>query len=121
MDELEHKISELLSNPEGMEQLMSLARSLSGGGEKAAAADPPSSEPPPLGGAFDPAMMSKVIGMLGKLNEQDSGKKNALIAALKPYLSEARRDKVDRALSLMRMTKLARAALTESEGGKEGV
>ncbi|MGI5970715.1 MAG: hypothetical protein ACOX7P_03195 [Oscillospiraceae bacterium] len=118
MEDLEHKISELLSSPGAMEQIMSMARALSGGGAKPDAAEhgPESAQ---AEDAFDPSTVAQLAGILGKLNEPDSGRKTALIAALKPYLSEDRRKKVDRALALMRMSKIARAALKESEGGKE--
>ena len=43
----------------------------------------------------------------------------ALLSALRPFLKEERRARLDRALKIARMTKLVRVAL-DALGGKEG-
>ena len=57
MDELQDKLSAILSNPQMMQQIMSLANSMGG--------SPPqqSPEPPPASPEFDPGMLKKISSM----------------------------------------------------------
>ena len=109
MSELEDQISRILADPREMERISGLARSLMGGGEE------PASDPG--GGAFpDAGLLKKLSGML----QQDSGgKEAALLAAMRPWLSEKRRRKMDKAMQLARMAKLARLAMGEMGGGDD--
>lgn len=122
MDDIENKISDILSDPDSMKKLMSIAQALSSsspqaGGEE----DPPSHDPPPespdLG--FDPAMIGKLASIMQGAAPRSDDKKSALLGALKPYLSDERQKKVDRAMNMMRMTKLAKTAFSEFSGGED--
>lgn len=115
MSGLEEQIGSILSDPEQMAQLQSLARSLMG----------PQESPPGEAGGLPGALMS-VLGGEGGQGEKtlsrlsgllaagggDDGKQ-ALLSALGPYLSEKRREKLRRAMRLARMAKLAKLALGE--------
>ena len=57
----------------------------------------------------------KLAGLLGQSGDEN---KRALLEALKPYLSETRRGKLDRAMKLTRMAKLARLAMGELGNGE---
>lgn len=116
MGELEDRISSILADPEQMEKISGLARSLMGGGpERDASAALPTELP------FDP----KLLGRLNSLMNSGGGllREQALLEAMLPYLSEKRRYKMDRAIKLARFAKLARLALDEmgGEGGNDPV
>lgn len=99
MDGLEEKLGAILSNPQLMEQIMSMAGSLS--------SPPPEqvrNEPSPMPD-FDPAMIQKLMSLAGNLNVNDH--QRALLQALRPYLTEHRIRKLEKA---MRAAKLANAA-----------
>lgn len=123
MDDLESKISNLLSSPDGMDQIMKVARALSNSSPSDEAVQEEVSSPPPPtedtpNFPFDPSLLSK----LSKLTiEPQNDKKTALLNALKPYLSKSRQEKLDRALNLMNMTRIAKVALSEYGGGEENV
>ena len=90
-----------------MEKLAGLAQRLMGG------ADAPQVEgPPPVP---DAGMLAKLAAALQGA-ENAPGRERALLAAMRPYLSEGRREKMDRALKLARMAKLAQRVLGEMGG-----
>jgi len=101
--ELDDMINSVLSDPEQMSKIAGLAQSLMGG-ENA----PPS--PPP----FDPKAMGILQKVMGR--DSDSGCSEALLRAMQPYMSEKRRLKMDKALRLARMAKLAGFAMEELGG-----
>lgn len=111
MAELEDMINQVLSDPEQMSKIAGLAQSLMGGGEAA----PQSTQSSPL--PIDPKMMGRLQNLMGGSSEKSSSE--ALLRAMQPYLSEKRRNKMDKALKLARMAKLAGFAMEEF-GGKEG-
>lgn len=105
MDELESQIRQVLGDPTQMAQIMSLAQSLMGG-EGAPAPAPPR----PEGLGAGPAAPG--VDAPGQTERQ------ALLAALRPYLSDERRRRLDRALRISSMAQLAKRALG-SLGGTE--
>jgi len=131
--EFEDKLNSILSNQEAMSQIMALARSLSGEQSQQPAPSQEDQEPacvPAAGEAsaapdlsalmeqIDPKMLQ--IGMDVIRQAQSAGDRNtALLSALRPFLREERRARLDRAIQITRMTKLIRAAL-DALGGKEG-
>lgn len=100
MSELEDRINSVLNDPGQMEQISKLAQSIMGGGD--------------TGGSIDTGMLSKLSSLMGSAGE-NSGKQ-ALLNAMKPYLSEKRRMKLERAMKLASLAKIARLAFSEMEG-----
>lgn len=126
MEDLEQKLSELLSSPDSMAQLMAAARALSGGN----GADPPApapdsgnapQEPGPGFDLPDLQTMTRIMGLMNRLSAPRDDKRTALLTALRPWLSPQRRQKLDRALQMMQMTAAARTALQEFQGGDSTV
>lgn len=104
MGEMEEKLSSILGNPQMMEKIMSLAQTMQGTQEP-----PQSPQPEPGGLGIDPGMMQALAGLAQK-NTVDSQQK-ALLAALAPYLSQRRREKLERAMRAARMAALASSFL----------
>jgi len=110
--ELEDRISGILNDPAQMAEIGRLARSLMGGeGE----APPPAAAEGP--GELDPALLGRLSGLLK--GGAVPGREQALLEAMKPWLSEKRRGKLERAMKLAGMARIARLAL--GEGGAEDV
>ena len=117
MSELEDKLSGVLNSPEQMARIMQLAQSLSGG-----EAPPGAEKEPPRGEkeASSPfeGLDPKMIALLSRLASELSASsgKEQLIAAIKPYLSRERGEKIDKAAKIARLAKIAQAALREMGG-----
>ena len=124
MGEFEEKMNAILGNKEAMGQIMALAQSLgkqssSDQEEKDTAPEPAEDAPPDLSqlmGNLDPKMVQ--LGMrLMREYQQDDGQNTALLQALRPYLREERRGRLDKAVQIAKMSRLLRVALG-SLGGK---
>ena len=103
MDDFESKLGQILGNPEMMGKIMSMAQSFGG-------QDTPSEEPPQQEESvpeFDLAAIQKLTGLMGKAGVDRQQK--ALLAALSPYVSPSRVQKLEKA---MRAAKLAGVATT---------
>ena len=133
MGDFEEKLQSILGDQRAMDQIMALARSLSGE-EKGEAPPPetpeekqpegrePAAPPPPdlsqLLGEVDPRMVQAGLEILRQVHSIDD-RNAALLNALRPFLREERRPRLDRALQLARMTRMIRVAIGVL-GGKEG-
>ena len=100
MSDMEDTLNSVLSNPQMMQQIISMAQSL---GQSAAPRQEPiqQQELP----SVDPAMLQKLLGIAGQTTIDSN--QQALLQALHPYLSHNRVTKLEKA---MRAAKLARAA-----------
>ena len=108
MSEMEDKLSTVLSNPQLIQQIMSMAQSL-GQSSTQPRESPPPQEPPQV----DMAMVQKLSGLAGQ-SGIDSNQK-ALLQALHPYLSSNRVAKLEKAMRAAKMARLASGFL--SQGG----
>lgn len=124
MGEFEEKLNSILGDQQAMGQIMALAQSLgkqspSDQEETDTAPEPAEDAPPDLSqlmGNLDPKMVQ--LGMrLMREYQQDDGQNTALLQALRPYLREERRGRLDKAVQIAKMSRLLRVAL-RSLGGK---
>lgn len=108
MDDMAGKISDLLSSPDGMERIKSMADALFGG---AGLPEAPQNEQPPKqdngsDGGFslpDGIDIAKIMGLMSALNNQKADRRTDLLLALKPHLSEERRERVDKAVKILKI------------------
>ena len=135
----EEQLNSILGNQEAMGQIMALARSLSGEQQPAGPAEAPenpeesmpdgatyipteTSAPAPalsaLLGQIDPAMLQTGMEIIRQVQGTED-RNTALLNALRPFLREERRARLDRAVQIARMSKLVRVALGTLRG-KEG-
>ena len=140
MAEFEEKLNSILGNQQAMAQIMSLARSLSGDEEgEASNRSQPEEDGGPDGeqwqdagsaqmdlssmlGQIDPALLRTGMEVIRHVQSTDD-RNAALLQALRPFLREERRGRLDRALQIARMTRMIRAAITAlgERGQEEGV
>ncbi|MBQ7736882.1 MAG: hypothetical protein IJT62_03485 [Oscillospiraceae bacterium] len=112
MNELEEKLSAVLSDPEELGRLTRMASALLGGAGDAGNEPPPQAEPE-RGGGLPPA--------LGKMLRDLRGRgKPPLLEGVGPYLDPERRARLERALRLASTARLAGSAW-EKMGGWDGL
>jgi len=100
MDDLNAKLDSILSDPEAMKEIAQLASSL---GVKAPGVHKESEQAlAPSASAL--SMMSGLMPMLGQLKAEDDTTR--LLDAIRPFLSEERREKLDKAKKLTQIMRL---------------
>lgn len=106
MAEMEDKINAVLSNPQLMQQIMTMAQSL--GQQNAQEPSQPQKEP--ASPSFpDPAMLQKLSGLAASTGMDKE--QRALLTALGPYLSRDRVRRLEKAMQAAKMARLATAFL----------
>lgn len=100
MDEIGDIISQIVNDPERMQQVMELAKNLSLG-------DEPKGSPP-----ISPERIEAFGKMIQQTQHSDK-KQEALVHALRPYLKPGRRSKLDKAMQIARMSQLAGFAFSK--------
>ena len=103
MDDFENKLGQILGNPEMMGKIMAMAQSFS---TQEASPEPPPQQEDGMP-EIDLATIQKLTGLMGKARVDNDQK--ALLAALTPYISGNRIQKLEKA---MRAAKLAGVATT---------
>lgn len=123
MADWQEQLNTILSDPDAMAQIVSLAQSISGGGEPPPPPDASKSEnappPPPADGlaGLDPELLRRLAPVMRELNRPQSSETAAFLQALRPFLSEPRRAKVERAAQLARLIHLGKTFLTTQGQG----
>lgn len=132
MAEFEEKLNEILSSPEAMEQIMALANSLSAADHPSETSDAqgtapeePSAAPEPGSGALgellgqmDAGTMGRLVSLLGEYRRGED-EKTQLLAALRPFLRPERREKLEWAIQITRLSRVIRSALGLFKGGED--
>lgn len=103
MSEMEEKLNALLSNPQLMQQIASMAQAM--GGESQNKVAEPREQSNPAAPIFDPKLLQTMVQTVGQSGIDNNQK--TLLHALSPYLSTYRVQKLERA---MQAAKLAGAA-----------
>lgn len=125
MSEFEDRLNALLSNPEEMNKLSQMAQTLLDGGAlgNLLGGETPSDSgntESNRAGQKSSGLDGELLASVGRIFSQASGQENdktALLEAMKPYLKQKRRDKIDQAMKLAKMARIAGIAFSEY-GGK---
>ena len=104
MDELSEKLAGILNDPETMNRVRQMAENILGGEE--ATPEPQTNALDNIGSMIGANEMQSIISIIGKLNSSGGDNRTALLTALKPHLSEPRREKVDTAIKILKMLEL---------------
>lgn len=109
MAEFEEKLNSILSNPQMMQTIMSMAGSFS---QQSQPAPPP--QQPPAGLSLDPASMQKMMELLRgtQLDQRQQG----LVNALGAYLPQDKLSRLQRAMQASKLAKFASVALSKQNG-----
>ena len=120
MDDITSKISELLSDPQGINKIKQMASTLfssDDNNDTKESSDNSSSDllsgllgsltnnnnNPVLPDGFDPM---KLMGLMSVLGRSGDDKRTALLLALKPHLSTERQQRVDKAIKFLKIAAL---------------
>lgn len=104
MDDISEKLAGLLNDPDTMERVKRMAENILGGEE-----NPQPQQSPNLGditGMFGADELSSIMSIIGKLKSSGNDPRTQLLTALKPHLSEPRREKVDTAIKILKVLEL---------------
>lgn len=127
MDDFEEKLNSILASPEAMGQIMALADSISGKASSSAGETvevqgeaTPANLGSPLSflSDLDPKLLQKASALLGEYT-RGADEKTALLNAMRPFLSEERKPRLDKAVQIARIARVIRAALREF--GRDGL
>lgn len=104
MEGMEEKLGAILGNPQMMQQIMSMANSLSD--QETDSHKPQEPQLPD----FDPALLQKIMGLAGQMGIDRE--QQALLCALEPYLTHNRLQKLEKAMRAAKLANLASSALS---------
>ena len=109
MEDLSSKLMEMLNNPESMEKIKKLTGILNNNSniEKQTDLESPEKNVNTQLSALPPDMlntMMKLMPILSSINNEDENTK--FLFALKPLLSEKRKQKVDQSIKIMQMIRI---------------
>lgn len=109
MSDFEERLNSILNDPAQMEKITSMAKSLMGGTETPQKrTESQQGKESSLFETLDPAMLGRLTKVMGGMNQHDE--KRELLEAMKPYLSDRRREKLERAMKLAKMIHMAEIA-----------
>ncbi|MBR4123651.1 MAG: hypothetical protein IKY45_00325 [Clostridia bacterium] len=103
MDDLSEKLAGILNDPESMERVRKMAENILGDNGEA---PKPASPLDDLGSVLGAADIQSIISIISKLKNSGNDPRSQLLNALKPHLSEPRREKVDTAIKILKMLEL---------------
>ena len=121
MNDITDKLAAILDDPASMETIKAMAGNLLGGqgGEQAAAASRNAQNESKNDGlnemlsAVSPEQMGSMLRVLKAFNSTASDDRTKLLLALRPHLSPPRRERLDKAVKLMKLVTVM-PALSES-------
>ncbi len=103
MDDLTGKITQLLSDPQAMEQIMGLKNLLIDNKEEEPVKEPSKPALPSMSDDAAKTIM-KLIPLLSDIKQDDDTTR--LLRALRPFLGEERRAKLDEATKMLQLIKI---------------
>ena len=107
MDGIEDKVGAILNNPEMMQQIISMAQTL-GQSQNSSQQELPKTETTSLPN-FDPQMLQQISSLANQGSV--TNEEQALLKALKPYLSRERVGKLEKAMRAAKMARFASSFL----------
>ena len=115
MEDLNEKLSRLLSSPEGMAKIQSAMSALTGATEIQAEPTPP---PPPVdSGGPDLTALTRLLPLVSGLGQDNEDTR--LLQALRPYLHGQRAERLEDTVRLLRMARLV--PLLQEQGILPGI
>ena len=107
MDDFGEMLSSVLSDPESMEKIKSIAQSFgmsANGGQQIAPPEPVEiHDGDSMQGAVPFVMMEKIMPLIAAYSKAEADKNVQLLKAIKPYLSSERGEMIDQAVQIMKI------------------
>ncbi len=102
MDDLSEKLAAVLNDPESMQKVRSVAESILGDSKE----KEPKGETTDLSGLLGASELKGLVSIISRFNEGGNDARSQLLRALKPHLSEPRREKVETAIKILKIIEL---------------
>lgn len=102
MDDLSEKLAGLLNDPDTMSRVRKMAESILGEEETSKQNEPNID----FGSMLGADELQSIISIIGKFNSLGNDPRSQLLTALKPHLSEPRREKVDTAIKILKVLEI---------------
>ncbi len=102
MDDLSRKLADMLNDPDTLNQVRQMAESILGEEKKEENAP----KAPDISDIFGGVDISSLISIISRLKSSENDDRTKLLYALKPHLSEPRREKVDTAIKILKAIEL---------------
>lgn len=103
MDDLSEKLAGLLNDPDTMNRVRKMAESILGEEEETSNQNEPNND---FGSMLGTDELQTIISIIGKFNSLGNDPRSQLLTALKPHLSEPRREKVDTAIKILKVLEI---------------
>ena len=103
MDDLSEKLAGILNDPESMERVRRMAENILGENNEKQNESSPIGD---IGGMLGAEDMQSIITIISRLKNSGNDPRSQLLNALKPHLSEPRREKVDTAIKILKILEL---------------
>ncbi len=103
MDDLSEKLAGILNDPESMNRVKQMAESILGNNQPSL---PATTENDGLNGLLGADEMQTIIKLITKFKNSGPDPRSQLLTALKPHLSEPRREKVETAIKILKIIEL---------------
>ena len=120
MGEFEEKLNSILSSPKDMKKIMDLARSLSSSESTESADETENGKRTAAlqdaADGIDPAALGMMAKVIKEYSSSVSDDKSSLLMSLKPFLKSNRHDTIDKALNILKLSKVAKIAFGEFGG-----
>ena len=104
MDDLNEKLAEILNDPESMNRVRQMAESILGGEEETTKRSEPADAG--ISSLFGEKDLSAITSLISRMKSGENDPRVQLITALRPHLTEKRRERADAAIRLLKLIDL---------------
>lgn len=104
MDDLSEKLASVLNDPESMERVRKMAENILG--DKDEKPEPQTSALSDISSVLGANEMQSIIRIISQLKSSGNNPRTQLLNALKPHLSEPKREKVDTAIKILKVIEI---------------
>lgn len=115
-------LQSVLGDPEQIRKITAMAQSLMSSETEPGTSsipEPVTSPGKTLGSGSEAKLLSALSGMMGQKGEQS--RSAALLSAMRPYMRPEKQEKLDRAMQIARMVRIAGTVMREWGGGRDGI
>lgn len=98
MDDISEKLATILNDPDSMNRVRQMAESILGGEKQ--------QDIPSENSGISAGDMQMIMSLISRFNNAGDDDRTRLLMALKPHLSEPKREKVDTAVKILKMIEL---------------
>ncbi|MBR7133381.1 MAG: hypothetical protein IKD04_07590 [Clostridia bacterium] len=106
MDDISELLAGILNDPESMERVRKMAEDFLGSGSEEAPEPKASSPLGDIAGMLGAEDLGTIVSIITKLKSAQNDNRTQLLTALKPHLSEPRREKVDTAIKILKVLEI---------------